>query len=447
MPTRRNILLVLTHGLRCDAVSEGVWPIEAPNFLKLADRSFAGIATSACPADAGGMLTLLTGLHARQHGQVNTRHHIPATDSLVSHLRDVGYHLVGVGQVQPILPMLHDAVCVQSPDAPNAGHCAYLDAMQSRGLYDALVQQRKQRERYGPFDPDRLLLEPDDDIDGYIGRAAEKKLREIADNTKKPWALIVAFTGPGNDLPPPTLYDGLVNPRLLEAGFIPAHVAEVDPLAELDYPRVMLQRLEPHQVGRIRSDYLGRVSLIDQALGRMMRAVEDRRDNESVWTVIASDRGQLLGEHGLIGHRSFLSAALETPIYVTPPVSAPVNTPNRDVLLSTVDVAPTVLDLAGCDQPEAWVGRSLLDLMRNPDSAATRPSILISEFGQRLCMETMRHKMVFEVKTNTVVGLYDMVNDPMEKDNLVGQPRGADVIDSLRVRLGEALMPLRALGA
>jgi hypothetical protein len=42
------------------------------------------------------------------------------------------------------------------------------------------------------------------------------------------------------------------------------------------------------------------------------------------------------------------------------------------------------------------------------------------------------------------MGLYDLLNDPEERQNLVNSPIGVNLLDALRWRVGEALMPLRA---
>ncbi len=348
----------------------------------------------------------------------------------------------------------------------------------------------------GPFEPDRLLLEPEEDIDGFILHQAHLLLDRMPED--KPWALIVVLSGPGNDLPPPTLYDGLVDRKELATGFIPTDLSAIDVLAELDYPRIMLQRLEPRNLANIRSDYLGRVALIDHGLNKLATEIRERNDHASTWMVVASDRGHLLGEHGLVGHRSFLSGAVEVPFIIAPPEGGisdfkfgsgapgsdleeespqmlkppeppePPESPespeppdstkffssnrkseigNRkfhDGLVSTVDVAATIAALGGCDLSPACVGRSLLPALSEHSSIRPIAGGCLSEFGKRLMLETERYKVVFNTDTLSAMGLYDLLNDPDERHNLVNSPIGMNLLDALRWRVGEALMPLRA---
>ena len=458
----RNLIIVLAHGLRSDALEDSQsWPLGTPHLSRLADRGTRLVATSACPADYGGMISLLTALHARQHGSLDQA--IPPAkiaaavpsaappsrpvekvsyDGWPAQLVDAGYHLVGVGCVGAIEPWFHDAVMVRDVDAIDAhGECAYLTATRTKGITAAILHQRRQRQRSGPFEPDRLLIEPVDDIDGFITERACKLLTEMPADRR--WALVVIYSGPGNSLPPPTLYDGVVDPTSLSHGFTPADLTGLDALAELDYPRVMLQRLEPQQIGRIRSDYLGRVSLIDHGLGRLQSAMNERVDHEKTWLVFSSDRGQLLGEHGLVGHRSFLSAAIDVPVILCPP-TRPLGT-NHSPRVSTVDVAATIAALGGCDSPRYAAGRSLLPILGGQllDSPAHETSI--SEFAHRLMLQTERYKVVFDTQSREAIGLYDLHEDPHELTNLVSTVTGENLLYALRWRVGDALMPLRAM--
>lgn len=162
--------------------------------------------------------------------------------------------------------------------------------------------------------------------------------------------------------------------------------------------------------------------------------------------VLSSDRGQLLGEHGLIGHRSFLSGSVCVPVIIAPP--APMTQKIFPDLLSTVDVAATITAIGACDQATAMVGRSLLPIAINqPLSLRQGLPGCMSEFGRRLMFESERYKIVFNTDSLRASGLYDRIKDPGEIKNLIDQPTGRDMVDSLRHRLADILMPLRAMPA
>lgn len=450
MSSKPNMVITLYHGLRSDALDDShCWPLQTLNLNKMIERGIRLEAVSACTADDGGMVSLLTGQHARQHGYISQHSRSASSngngrlvsETFVQRLAEAGYHVAGVGCVEKIKPWLAQSVQVNPLSSIETAGCEYLATTQAKGLNSALLQQRQQRQRYGLFDPDRLLMDVEDDIDGFISIKMRQMLEKMPKD--KPWALIAIFTGPANDLPPPTLFDYVTDPVLLEEGFVPADLTHLDVLAELDYPRVLLQRLEPQGIGRIRADYLGRVSLIDYILGRLMSAVEDRTDSDRTWVIVGSDRGQLLGEHGLVGHRSFLSGAVDVPIMIVPP--SPVSQKLYPDLVSSIDLAATISALGGCDLPEGIAGRSLLPLVKNQPLALRSWPGSICEFDQRLMLETERYKAVFDTDRHSTIGLFNRLNDPDERENLVDTPVAHDVLSSLRGRLSDMLMGIRAI--
>ncbi len=445
---RRNLVLMLAHGLRSDALSDArVWPLATHRIDQLATRGVRLVADAASPADGPAMASLLTGLHARQHGLLDERALPPLADALPAWLAAEGYRAVGVGCVGAIAETLDHAVVVDEVAHAEPVGCAYMNDAAGKGLAAALAAQRRQRLRHGPFEPDRLLLEPDDDIDGFIALRAAAELEQLPD--EKPWALIVIFSGPGNDLPPPTMYDQLVRSEALRGGFTPTDMRRLDQLAEPDYPRAVLQRLEPGSVAQLRADYLGRVALVDHGVGRIVQTVSRRMDRERTWFMFGADRGVLLGEHGLVGHRSFLGPAIETPFIIAPPLPArPPRDSAPDGLFSTVDLAATAAHLLGADRPREAVGRSVLPLFTGDALDAQPPGGLISEFGERVMLETERHKITFDRRSARVLSLFDLLDDPAEKQDLMARDpqEVGNLLASLRARLATALLPLRATG-
>ncbi|MEX0746086.1 MAG: sulfatase-like hydrolase/transferase [Phycisphaeraceae bacterium] len=447
MRAPRNLLLLFAHGWRADVISDGgTWPLRTPNFERLADAGLRVVAGSACPHHVGGMVSLLTGLHARQHGGVAGDAHELIPNSFAHWLTEAGYHVAGVGRVGAIRSALEESVLVEDLDVVEPQHCAYWTMADGRGLTRALSDQRRQRLRSGPFEPVRLLLEPDEDIDGFIGQQAQLMLERMPDD--RPWALIVIFTGPGNDLPPPPLYAEVVDAAALKSPFLPVNLRDLDALGEPVYPRSMLQRLEPTLIGRIRADYLGRVSLFDHAVGRLRKTLEQRIDARRTWTLATADHGHLLGEHGLIGARSFLAPAVEVPLLLVPPAHAEQSLAQGavDGLVSTIDVAPTLAALAAADVPPRLVGRSLVPMLHGHSLPPGDQLANLSEFHDRLMLETERFKVVFNRTTRTCLGLYDLFNDPDEKRNLIDTPASARLLDPLRLRLADMLLPICGVG-
>jgi len=444
---KRNLLVVLAHGLRSDVLAdEREWPLPTPHLVELAERGVRLVLSAATVSDPGAMASVLTGLHARQHGQLSCgAGPSRLTDALPAWLRSEGYHTAGVGEVGAIADLLDDARVTAGVDVadPTPDRCWYAAAARARGHASALAQQRRQRRRAGPIAPDRLMLDPEEDIDGFIARLAVDAVADLP--TDRPWALFVAFSGPGNDLPPPLGFNEVVSSRGLASDFAPVKLDGLDDLAEPVLPRAVLQRLEAHQVARLRADYLGRVALVDHGLGQIVQSLEARADADRTYTTLTSDRGSMLGEQGLIGAQTFLAPSIEVPLIVAPPGGRSDLAPSekfQDGLFATVDVAPTLAALAGADVPAGRVGRSVLPIF-NGDALAPGPAANLSEFGDRVLIETERHKAVFRVSDGECLTLHDLADDPDERSNLAKTGPGRARALALRGTLGTTLLPLR----
>jgi arylsulfatase A-like enzyme len=101
------------------------------------------------------------------------------------------------------------------------------------------------------------------------------------------------------------------------------------------------------------------VAYADHELGRLLDNLEERGLRESTIVVVTSDHGEALGEGGRYLHSVSLH---EEQVHIPLIISAPGQSEARREreVVSLIDVAPTLLDLAGAPIPEHFEGRSLL---------------------------------------------------------------------------------------
>ncbi len=446
MPHPRNILVIGCRGLRVDAFGEaGLWPIVTPHLDNLVDHGLAFNAVAASPGADPAWVSLLSGLHVRQHGLVDDHQNLPRIGGWLGTLRAGGYHTVGVGQLGPVARQLDEMRIVGPLTQTTGGSCEYLRFATKIGVSLPVQAQRRHRMAQGPFGMARGLEEPTHDVDGFIGSTAVSMIERLPRN--KPWCMTLGLTGPGNDLPAPQLYEHVLEPDRLTRPFTPADMRSVEQLAWFDYPRHLLQGVDPNEAARIRQHYLARVCMLDAMVGMLRDAIDRHGHAPDTWIVLVSDRGYLLGEHGLYSGTSFLTGQTNTPLWLLPPAGlnrpdAPVDEP-EDLLISMVDLAPTLCAIGQVDGRAGWPGRSLLPAVAGE---AVGSPLTISEYRQRVMLETMRHKVAFDLEEQAPRLLFDLVTDQQEKRNLIDTPAAANVLDGLRVQMAEALMPLRAVG-
>lgn len=121
-------------------------------------------------------------------------------------------------------------------------------------------------------------------------------------------------------------------------------------------------KLEPEDVVRLERLYEGNLRYADAEVGRLLDALRTSGLLERTLVVVTSDHGEALGERGLFGHNTSVDEAMTAiPLVVRFPESFPQRPVGRsDTLVSTIDVAPLVLESVGVAPPPAFAGRNPL---------------------------------------------------------------------------------------
>jgi arylsulfatase A-like enzyme len=161
----------------------------------------------------------------------------------------------------------------------------------------------------------------------------------------------------------------------------------------------------------------------DDELGRFLKSVEERRDAQRTAIIVFSDHGELFGEHGLQYHGNSL---YEPDVRALLVARVPgVGVSRVDAPVSLFDLAPTVLSLAGAPVPPGLAGWNLLPLMAGGDTAPSerRPLFMFSQAKSGTAWSESRGVVIGRQKlirdlTSGYVELFDVIEDPEEKDNL-----------------------------
>jgi arylsulfatase A-like enzyme/Flp pilus assembly protein TadD len=176
--------------------------------------------------------------------------------------------------------------------------------------------------------------------------------------------------------------------------------------------------------------YDGEVTYADAEIGRILRAIKDRGDEGRTVVVVVGDHGESLGEHGERTHGMLLyDGALRIPLVIAGPGVA---AGDRQLPVSIVDVAPTVLRLAGLNVPAGVQGH---DLFTGP--AAAHEVYAETLYPQTLGWSSLTALVEDRWKVITPDGgaeeLYDLERDPGERDNVSPQKR--EVVQAAAARL------------
>jgi arylsulfatase A-like enzyme/Flp pilus assembly protein TadD len=187
-----------------------------------------------------------------------------------------------------------------------------------------------------------------------------------------------------------------------------------DPHAAYDPPSPFAERFRPDL-------YQGEIAYVDEQIGRLRRELEGLGLLEDTVVVVTSDHGESLGEHGEPTHGVFLyQATLRIPLIIVAPKRW---TGGRRVatLASLIDVPPTLLDLTGLRVPGGLDGRSLVPAVEG-EATEARWLPVESEFGYNSYgwaplsgISDGALKWIDAPEPE----LYDLVEDPAERRNLV----------------------------
>lgn len=182
--------------------------------------------------------------------------------------------------------------------------------------------------------------------------------------------------------------------------------------------------------------YDGEILYTDHHLGRFLDELRDRGLYDDALIVVTSDHGELLGEHGRVGHGAHLSEPeLHVPLIVKFPAGA-VPPGRDDRRIALIDVLPLILEQTGLPPPAGAQGQ--------PRSAAGRPILAevyplpwSSPDGDWRALYHGNLKYLWNSKGNHL--LFDLESDPAESTNLWhDQPELARAMQSrLESRFGE----------
>ena len=197
-------------------------------------------------------------------------------------------------------------------------------------------------------------------------------------------------------------YDGQVRPRM--TGEL-LHDAKRQP------PRVTFTESD---ITRLQALHDGEITQHDRHMGTFIQRLKDAGLWEDTVFVFVADHGEEFQEHGSWGHgHSVYQELLHVPFLVHHEGHVPAG--RIDTRVSTVDLAPTVVSLAGIPPMAGIAGRSLVPLIHG----ATRPGpeVAMSEFlDERRVMMAGPWKLI--VRGNLTSSLFDLEHDPGEHTQL-----------------------------
>ncbi|WP_432102653.1 sulfatase-like hydrolase/transferase [Streptomyces sp. bgisy091] len=272
-------------------------------------------------------------------------------------------------------------------------------------------------------------------LPGYRSDALiDAAIRFVADHHDRPYLLFVSLLephhqNPTDDHPAPTGGRGR-----FEGAWIPPDLAALSPAA----PQGGAHR---HLAG-----YLAQIRRVDEGVGRLRDALRSLGTEDRTLLAWTSDHGSHFRTRNSEYKRSGHDASVRVPLAITGPGFTGGGLVRHPV--STVDLMPTLLDVAGVTVPDGVQGRSLLPLTGGRQDPGRAPSVLVQISEDRVgrVLRTARWTYVVDAPGADAwnepdageyreTELYDLEADPHQLDNLAGLDSHRTVADGLRAEL------------
>ncbi len=464
-----NILFIMTDQHRWDCVgANGNQLIKTPNLDRLAagGANFTHAFVQA-PVCVPSRASFFTGRYPHAHrNRVNYTPLDRGEVLMQARLKKAGYVTASVGKLHLHPPTSQEARRTGFDFVELHDGVPYLDR------FSDYVEWRKQNDpqpdiRYRALaknvepgkNPFRAAIADEYSDTSWVGARTRAHLKQLA-KSGKPFFLYSSFWKPHSPFetctPFDAMYDDVTIPLppvvgMAEIGRFPVPLKKLilrgRPVYETD--RTRLQWMY--------RSYYGAISHVDREIGRILDVLKETGQERDTIVVFSSDHGDQMLEHGLMGKNCFFDPSVRVPLMIRMPGRVKSNT--YDELVESVDVLPTLFELAGLPEPYESQGRSLVPLIAPSEREYEPRSAVFSEniipevitggrmdfmFVKGKGIKGVRHPDAKMVRTRKwkynyypegFAELYDIENDPGETRNLAGEAEHRDVETGMKDRL------------
>ena len=295
----------------------------------------------------------------------------------------------------------------------------------------------------------------------------DQALAALTLRTRERWSAHVNYIRPHPPFVAPAPYNAMYAPECVPAPAATSVDGEraVHPIVDAAFamqdrsPLVVgfdlpWESIGADQAREIRAVYLGLVTEVDAAIGRLIDGLKSSGQYDDTLIVVTADHGEMLGDHRLWGKMCFYEPAFHVPLIIRDPRRRDTAGRVVEAFTESIDIAPTLLDWLGEAPPLGFDGRSLLPFLDGEapedwrDYAFAeldlgdpeRPTVWQERLNlplSRCNLAILREERFKYVHVNGGLPplLFDMIDDPFETRNLAGDPAFASELSRLARRM------------
>ncbi len=191
--------------------------------------------------------------------------------------------------------------------------------------------------------------------------------------------------------------------------------------------------------------YYAMTAALDEQVGRLLAALDQTGLSNNTIVVFTSDHGEMFGAHGRVYKMTFYEESVRTPLLVRWPGHIAAGT-HSDACISTVDLMPTLLGLAGREIPKAVEGMDLSQLVLGKGGPQPEAALLQGMGHTHLWQDGFEWRALRDPRFTYArylrdgrEMLFDNVADPMQQQNLANDDTRRDTLTRLRSQMNERL--------
>ncbi len=448
---RPNILMIMPDQQRADCIGAfGNQSILTPNIdaLALKGMKFTNAYVNH-PVCSPSRVNFMTGWYPHTRGHRTLTHLIqPHEPNLLRYLKDGGYHVAWAGARGDVFApgvteaSTHFSGFTTPPKKMGMGPQHPIGSP----LYDAFY--------HGLRPGEETWL----DFDEACTRTA---IDWLAQKPKGPWCLWAPLIFPHLPFEVEQQWYDLYSPEDLPKR-ISSPGSGKPQFHQAIREKLGTDRLTEDHWQEIRRVYYAMISRVDHQLGRILDALELTGEADNTFVLYFTDHGEYAGDFGLVEKwpSGLDRSLLQNPLIIAGPGVKPNTT--AATFTEMVDLMPTLLDLADIKVTHTHFGRSLVDVLSDPeakirDAAFSEGGFVTDELnllevakgeyankanlqheqpslvGRAIAMRTELYTYIYRLYESDE--LYDRSDDPNETENLIDHPEHKGRINDMKSRV------------
>ena len=288
--------------------------------------------------------------------------------------------------------------------------------------------------------------------DGKLAERVLERLKYASEHPDERFFMAVGFVKPHLPFCAPSRYWDMHDPAKFELAEIQTAPTGAPDYAPTKWGELRQYRGMP-ETGAVEEKlqlelihgYYAATSYMDAQVGKVLDALETNGLSENTIVVLWGDHGWHLGDHGMWCKHSNYEQAARIPLIVRVPGK---ESGEAQGMIETVDIYPTLAELAGITIKEELDGRSFVKAIDEPSTVLRDHVIHVFPRGQILgrAIRTDRYRLVEWKKMGADESkaeweLYDYQEDPLEKRNLFGEAE-QEIVAGLKQKLQSHPAPL-----